>query len=290
MHRKLIFNHYIPQYYLKGFCQESGEKIWVYDKKESKTFPVNVEKIARERGFYSQDLEKNLTENIENPANPVIKKIREKREILTTDEKITLSKYIAVMWKRVPAGKNLLKERAPIIASNFREMNSRKFEEAVAKNPTNEDLYRQIKEKYNRYLDELSQNPPDVIWQGAITDEESTQKLVDCIASMTWRFLTVDQEPVFLTGDNPVYFPPEIGMGNADSELSFPISSHVTLWATRRLDLQEGYFPTKMRIVKEMNRRIASETTRYVFRAKEEDWILPLIKKKKWHLNRSLQI
>lgn len=276
--------HYVPQYYLRGFSPDFGRTIWVYDKQELSKFQTQVKSTANICGLYTPELEKYLSKEIEGPANLVLKKIRN-REPLTPIEKITLSRYIAVMWKRVPEGKNRLKERAPGISADLREALHRKLDEFVAKNPSKEGLARQRKAEIDEILYRYSQEPPPDIWH-QIIPAERTPRIIAAIATMTWRFLTFDEKAAFMTGDNPVFYFSHLGIGRAESELSFPISSYMTLWATRRLDLPEGYFPTNVAIIKEMNRRTASITKRYVFHAMDEDWILPFIAKKRWQLNR----
>lgn len=276
-------DHYVPQYYLKGFCRNSGHTIWVYDKQEGSKFSTQVKSIANICGLYPPELEKYLSEEIESPANKVLEKIRN-RENLTPTEKITLSRYIAVMWKRVPEGKSRLKERAPRIAADLRKSLHRQLADAVSKDPSKEALAKRREAEIDEILDRYSRELPADIWH-QIIPADRTPRMIEAIATMTWRFFTFDEKPAFLTGDNLIFFFSDIGIGKAQSELTFPISSHVMLWATRRLDLAEGYFPTTLAIVKEMTRRIASITTRYVFHAKEEDWILPFLAKKRWQLN-----
>jgi hypothetical protein len=276
--------HYVPQYYLRGFCRDLGRNIWVYDKQEARRFPTQVKSIANICGLYPPELEKYLSEKIEGPANQVLEKVRN-RETLTPTEKILLSSYLAVMWKRIPSGKGRLKEQAPGIAAGLRETLHRELDEAVKKDPSKEGLARRRRAEVDEILDRYSREPPEDIWHQVIPAER-TPRMIMGIAAMTWRFFTFDEKPAFLTGDNPVFFFSHLGVGRAESELSFPISSHVKLWATRRVDLAEGYFPTTIAIVKEMNRRIASNTERYVFHQREEDWILPFLAKKRWRLNR----
>ncbi len=276
--------HYIPQYYLRGFCLDFGREIWVYDKQEARKFATQVKSIANIYGFYSPELEKYLSEDIEGPANRVLEKIRN-RELLTPSDKITLSSYIAVMWKRVPKGKNRFKAQAPGITEDLREKLHRQLDEAVAKDPSKEDLAQRRKAEIDKILHRYSQEPPEDVWHQVIPAER-TPGMIAAVATMTWRFFTFDEEPAFLTCDNPVFFFSHLGIGRAESELSFPVSIHVTLWATRRVDLAEGYFPATTAIVKEMNRRTASVTMRYVFHAKDEHWILPFLAKKRWRLNR----
>jgi hypothetical protein len=83
--------HYFPQFYLRGFCQDSARMIWVYDMKEHRVFSANVSKIANVCNFYPPELEDYLSQKIEGPANTVIKKIRD-REKITLTEKSELSR------------------------------------------------------------------------------------------------------------------------------------------------------------------------------------------------------
>jgi len=277
-------HHYIPQYYLRGFCQNFGRTIWVYDKLESCRFSTQVKSIANICGFYSPELEKYLSEEIENPANQVLDKIRN-REIPTPYDKITLSRYIAVMWKRVPSGRKSFKSQAPKVASKLRDKFHRQLDEIVAINPSKEDLARQRKAEIDEILNAYSNDPPEDVWHQLVRAEQ-TPRMIAAIATMSWKFLTFDKNPVFLTCDNPVFIFRSLGVGRPESELSFPLSMHIILWATRRLDRTKDYIPATPAIVKEMNRRTASVATRYVFHAKDEGWILPFLSKKSWRLNR----
>jgi hypothetical protein len=60
----------------------------------------------------------------------------------------------------------------------------------------------------------------------------------------------------------------------------------VVLWLTWRTDLSEDYFPASSQIVKEMNRRIASRTLRYLYHPIDEHWILPFARKNKFQLHK----
>jgi hypothetical protein len=277
-----VGDHYIPQYYLKGFTSNSGRAIWVYDKEEGRKFPTQVKSIANICGLYPPELEKYLAEEIETPANKVLEKIRNREQLIPMD-KLTLSTYMTVLSKRVPESLSSMRHRVPGLASDVRQKLHRQIEEALLKDPSRENFLQRRKAEIDEILDRFSKEMPAAIWH-KIIPAQSTPRVIGAIATMTWRFFTYDK-PAFLTGDNPVFFFPEIGIGNTQSELSFPLSSHVILWATRRFDLQEGYFPANSTIIKEMSRRIASVTTRYIFHALDEYWILPFLAKKSWRLN-----
>lgn len=279
-----MHNHYLPQHYLRGFCSNSSGNIWVYDKNEGRAFSANVKRVANICGFYTEDIEKYLSEVIESPANRVLDKIR-CRGGLDLNDKVALSRYIAVMLKRVPEGKSRLKESAPQIAADLGGALHLKLDEIAEKDPSKKAFIQNRKAEIDEILSRLSQEPPAEIWHKTIPAER-TPRIIEAVASMTWRFYTFDESPAFLTCDNPVFFFRHMGIGRPESELSFPISSDIMLWATRRTDLPEGYSPANMAIVKEMSRRMATNTTRYAFHARKQDWILPFLAKGRWRLNR----
>ena len=104
------------------------------------------------------------------------------------------------------------------------------------------------------------------------------------LSQMTWRFFTCEKPNAFLTNDNPVFIFKHIGIGNKYSELTFPISSYITLWATWRY-IDEGYFPANNHVIKEINRRTASEATRFIYFSKNRDWVVTLANKKEHPLS-----
>jgi hypothetical protein len=277
-------DHYVPQYYLKGFSNEDGKEIWVYDKLDSRVFATQVKSIANENDFYGTTMERYLANTIEGPANTVLKRIRERGEI-TQSDKMVLSEYIVVMMKRVPEGRSRANELAPSVAEKLaREIND-ELSIAASEEPEKAQLIEERRAQINEILDRYSSEPPKDIWLGNIPPEK-TPRVVEAIATMTWRFLTCDESPAFLASDNPVFYFTGIGVGKPESEVTLPISSHLALWATWRSDLPEGYFPTTRQAVKEVNRRTASSATRYVFHQREEEWILPFIQKGRWQLHR----
>lgn len=275
-------DHYVPQYYLKGFAAP-GDLVWVYDMQTGSKYQPTVRRTANENGFYSPDLEKYLANEIEDPANAVIGKIRE-RETITDAEKGTLAKYIAVMAKRGPRAKELFKEFAPSLA----EKAWRKKEEILATvglpDPSNRDLTEWAEGELRSILDRCAEDPPMEAWLDGIPAEQSPQ-IVDAIRGMTWRFLTFDERPAFLTCDSPVFYTAGFWIENPTSELTFPLSSHAALWATW-LRIPEGYFPTTEEACEEINCRTANSATRYVYYREDESWVVPFLAKGKWSLTR----
>ena len=78
------------------------------------------------------------------------------------------------------------------------------------------------------------------------------------------------------------------GLGTEQSELAFPISSEIVLLGDRRSRQVNppAYLNLPQSTVKEVNRRVASEATRFVFYKEQQEWIPVITKKKDPYLSR----
>lgn len=186
--------------------------------------------------------------------------------------------------KRVPEGKERVRELAPSVAEKMSQDINQQLTVVASTQPEKANLIHRRKAEIQEILNRYSTEPPKEVWMENIAPDRSPQVVVK-IKGIIWRFLTFDAQPVFLTCDNPVFYFTCIGIGNPKSEITFPISSHIVLWATWRTDLPMGYLPATKKAVKEINRRTANNATRYVFHCKEETWILPFVLKGSWQLH-----
>jgi len=78
----------------------------------------------------------------------------------------------------------------------------------------------------------------------------------------------------------------EIGIGKANSEVTFPISPNIVLLATWKKDYPEGYAPTHKQVVREVNRRTAYNTSRFIFHGLDETWVQDFARRKEWKLHK----
>jgi hypothetical protein len=276
-------DHYIPQYYLKGFSGDGGKTVWVYDKSSRCRFATQVKSIANERGFYSPDVESYLADHVEEPAKPVLEKIRKRLQI-STEDKQALSAYMICMMTRVPRGRERVKELAPAVAKEVREKIDGQLRAIALRQPERSDFIERRRSEIQTIVDRYATDPPKALWLRNIPPGKRPRAMA-ALSHMTWTFFTFDQYPAFLTSDNPVFYFRSMGIGSPESEVTFPLSSHTALWATWRTDLTEGFFETSERVVKELNRRTASFSTRYVFHSMDEKWVLPLLTQHSWRLN-----
>ncbi len=275
--------HFIPQFYLKGFTDiKIPSSIWVYEKGGQRIFNTSPKNIAHGKRFYPDETELYLSNEIESPSNPVLNKIRE-RKAITQKDKVSLSNYITVMLKRVPYAKERLKTAAPKVSEELEKDIDAEFEKRRKKNPSKTRELEKRRREAKGILNRISGESLEDVWLDVIP-QEMTPKISRLLSQMTWRFFICEEPNSFLSCDNPVFFHESIGMAKEHSELTFPISSHIVLWVTWWG--QDGeYINATNLIIKEINRRMASNATRFIYFNKKRDWVVTLANKKTHRLH-----
>lgn len=280
-------SHYIPQKYLRGFAGADPSKVWVYDKKNRRLFEAAISKVAQESAFYEANVEVELNVAIESPTNPVIDKVR-RREAISSEERVKLALYVAVMLMRVPKRRMKALEMYPGVINDTVH---RTMEEIKLIGETSDIDPQVISRRLQEAEDareRLQQQPPQAVVE-QMRSPWPSENVVNAIHSMTWRYLVSSGPIFFLTTDNPAFFFEAYGMGREESELSFPLSSDVCLlgnWQPGRD--AEQFLDVKQAAVKEMNRRNASTATRFLFFREPAPWIEKIAHKERPYLSRIL--
>ena len=105
-------SHFIPQYYLKGFeCSDEPGLIWMYDKVSKRFRKIAIKAAAQRPAFYEQETEKKLA-SIEGPGHAALGRLR-RGEALPESGRAELALYIAVMFRRVPRGRQRARQLFP---------------------------------------------------------------------------------------------------------------------------------------------------------------------------------
>jgi hypothetical protein len=86
----------------------------MYDKKLRKFTNPGIKSVAQESAFYSAEVEHQLNEFVEKPANLVLDKLRN-QESIDDLERIHLAVYIATMLKRVPRRRTQAFSMLPVV-------------------------------------------------------------------------------------------------------------------------------------------------------------------------------
>lgn len=207
-------HHYLPQFYLEGFCDKNG-KLSVYDR-EKKEYreqqsPTNTAvqshyyRFIGKDGSTNTDIEKFFS-RIETETKPIIKKINEGQKI-TESEKEGLSIFISFQKTRVPVFKETHDETMkifyktllayapkPILSKAIASVEGKTGQKV---NLTCDEITKEIQHFDERYEIKLpSGNHFDVMLKSAIGIGEH-------LLQMNWEFIYAPLKKSFITSDNP---------------------------------------------------------------------------------------
>jgi Protein of unknown function (DUF4238) len=283
--------HFVPQELLRGFAHPvTPELIWQFDKQTGRfsAGQVPIKKVANRRDFYPPEIEDKLTKLVENPGNAVIRKIRAGRFDLSDPERLDLAIYIGTMITRVPRNRNRARDAAPGALSKVVSELRQLIQSAEGAGVIDGDLAQARVAEADAVAEEFAKELPKEI----VAQMESpwpTERMVQCIYDMEWRFLQAHGSHMFVTSDNPAFFFECWGLRNENgmSELTFPISANLALfgsWSPIRRP-QDSVCKDRQ-IAKEANSRILSAATRFVYSRSKADWIPRLAAKTPAELNR----
>lgn len=284
-----MLNHYVPRFYLKGFCcEDSDDQVCVFDKHRQRFFRASVGKVGAVHGFYDDDVEAELNRNVEAPGNAVIRAIRDQQTI-TPHQKAVLAYYIGVLMMRVPERRRKALDIFPgvvdeIVTEVYREIEALRGDDDVE----DELIDRRLAEVESSRV-KLKAQPPRAVIE-SIRSPWPTEDMVNELFSLRWRFGVAPGPSFLLTSDNPVFFFTAYGVGHPESEITFPISSELVLFGDRqgRQSRSPEYVELSDRYAREVNRRVASEATRFIFHRETPDWLPVLANKKNPYLSRIL--
>ena len=286
-------HHVLPKLYLKGFViPDDAPHIWIYTRDRSykpgrgrltdNPYRDSINQAMVVRDYYAdgKDFEtyENVLESLEKPANVIIKKIRACQPISETEKEV-FTNYIVQMHRRVPRYREEMGKYIPGVMKEYEES-----EELLGRitRPGIKDPKAHLKQ----ILDKIA-NDKDLSLHTHLQNIATTPRsqLIPVIRSMNWHFFVAPKNHAYLTGDDPMFIHKSLGLNKPNSELSFPISSLVTLVASWRLDVAGGYIQANANVVKELNRRTASQAIMHLCSSENESWIVGLLNKKQHKLN-----
>ena len=225
--------HYVPQFYLRGFAD--GNKIQGFDLAEKRPLRGPVRRIASATRYYDLDLVGYLVSiedwlaRLESHAAPVIAKLRSDPwaiTLLSEEEEDDLARFVAAQWLRSPrfrlwqeqTRQNLNAQMAPMVEHM-----------AELAGTTTDALWNQLD------LTADGSIPRDEQLRTQIHMLDEVQGLANQLQAMPWRVGRVLGERRLYTSDNPVarYLPPvrpwwEMGAFPA-FQYYFPLSPDVLM-------------------------------------------------------------
>lgn len=210
-------DHWISQFYLKGFLDKNSEKLYVFNKKSKIGDLKSPKSICWSEDYYSlfnagfgneRLIDDFFKYEVENNAAPIIKKISSDCNCkLTIEDKRKLAVFISFLRIRVPKFEKIAKEfvEKPIQDSlkKLSELNEAENfiktyeEETGLKSDMQPDDFLEFIKSYSKDY-EASRNIYFLNRMFSIGNKQ-----VDLILDMDWSFVYASSKRAFITCDNP---------------------------------------------------------------------------------------
>ena len=216
--------HYVPQFLLKNFCLNKDSQIYVFDKSKEVVFETHVRNVAAENGFYNFkadgatfSIEHDLS-NLERASSQIIEKIIKQESLsgMTSDEKATLSIFLAAQFSRTKQQRLMLKQMNDLLVAFIRR---------IGGDPNNVKNFTPFsdEEEINRFA--------------IMTLEENVKKFWPVFHRRGWILFKstqsmryyISDNPITLHNDNDLGFMGNLGLGVKGIEIYFPLSPNLSL-------------------------------------------------------------
>lgn len=270
-------HHTIPREYLRGFASKTREEyVWLHARGAASPRHVPITKALQSHSFYRSETEAALAADVEKPGNAVLKKLI-RGEHISDKERAHFTYYLGVMHKRVPAVRRQIDALASVTLDEVIE-NVRTMLNAVAQEPDIDsgrlaERLTQLDELHARYRERI---PKEVLEE--MYDPWPGELVLRVIFSMNWHVLRTTGPQHFTTCDNPFFYFADRGIGNAHSEITFPLSTNTALYCSWRPSGNKLVFKdVTQHVVKNVNRRLISNADTVVIYHEAAPWILKLI-------------
>jgi hypothetical protein len=224
-------NHYIPEFYQRGFIADDCGLIWVYEKGRQPR-QESVRKTGMELNLYAfvnqkKELDTQTIENelarLDSDGARVIHKL-EKGLLLTETERWTLCRFVSVMWRRTIKHKNQAEQMATGMIKKFFEDHDDKWlydrlRERVKSETETKTLFDKQKAELEEIREEYTRQVPSFLFPSNALRESMFEKV---LFTMDWAYFRATRDTEFVTCDDPVAFNKGTGLKNKQAVIIFP--------------------------------------------------------------------
>lgn len=277
-------HHAQPEFYLRGFCEPSADRVWVYDFEATEPRCTGVENASVERYRYSVTREDGSRDNrledwianAESKAAPVLRNLVAGDDI-NLQERSDFASFMALMHVRTDSARELY---AQMIAGGMQI-------EAYA-TAKRDRAFAQMMEGFQKQHGAMTAEEIEQVRQALIdpkdfvisVDKEATlavlsvhDALLPIFFKMEWSVVIAKGPHYFVTSDNPLshhvherYQHPMMsgGFAHPKAEVSLPLSSSACLIAAWHREIPERC-AAKPEFTKTMNRERAVFARRYLY-------------------------
>jgi hypothetical protein len=289
-------HHYLPQFYLDGFCRFG--RLWVFDKKKHEfreQTPINT---AAQNGYYTVHLDdgtknmqiEKMLAAVEGQTKPIIDKLIHKQKITAQDKEV-LATFTALMQSRVPAFEKH-------ISGFFEQIVTKAMKMMFSNERYTEQVIADFEKKKGKKPPYSAKEWKDAVLRGDITVHATRTPslhamvtlfvpMTQMLTGMDWTFAYAPQQTSFVISDNPfILFPPRsydpkspwpIGVMTPGAKKILPLAQNCCLIIGdpgTRLD----YVSLDTKWVQQLNRASVAYSHRFVI-ARDEALLRSVIKK-----------
>jgi hypothetical protein len=276
-------HHFIPQFYLKYFCNDKDGKIWVHDRLVGKSYATATVNCSVIKYFYSFELDDGARDDshesalamIETKVAPIFELFSKRIYRLDGAQREDLLYFIATMWFRNPRTRGHLEElearvmRKYLLAlgSDRENLNGRikalKNEGKISQDVDVDKLSRFIKNEGSRQVNIHPNSSLTKIF-------ELTNSIYPVLSKMKWVFAMAPEDDAYITSDHPIGMANHtlrlgepMGLGLEHTQVYFPLNPRCCLigsWSYRgedldRIDVKDG-------VPEEINEIVLTNTER----------------------------
>lgn len=299
-------HHYVPEFYLKGFCPpDKRSKIFVYDKNKGTCIHTNVKNVAVKKDYYklpdSDDpnitpfmLEEALSE-IEGEASSLLPEII-RGNPLNDEQRYLWATFIAVMYCRGPNARQMVADLQGAMLDLTAEalVSSQEAFEGIAKKYGNKNLpkisYEDAKDFIHKKRYSISIREDATLLSFSLMD-----KVAPIIFEMNWKILKVIDISSLVTTDTPVIYENPInlvhpiygdgGLLNKNVQICFPLNRKHMFVATWK-DYSNIPSFIMSNGVERLNNAFIAQAFEYVYADKNDVSILEIAKQSRGHHRR----
>jgi hypothetical protein len=303
-------HHYVPEFYLRGFCTAASPgQVVIYDKETGRVSGSSVKKAAVKRDYYRLPivpngpsptaLEDALSE-VEGRAGKILPNLVN-GNVLTTNDRVNWAEFMALSHLRGPAARHMMAEI--IVAQMNKEM-----EATLSTKERYESIVRDSRETDDPISDKVPYDKLLKFWKDreftldisegvTLTSLDAIEKVTGIFHEMNWACVRCPPGSMFITSDTPVSFSsprgsydPAVGDGglmNKEVQVRMPLTKRCMLVAGWRILPPNIQIPTAK--VSEINRKTMSHAFRYAYSPFTDDELSRWAKETKGHRRKLMQ-
>jgi len=272
-------DHYLPRHLLNGFAKPSIQSrrsaaIFRYEVPSAGAAQnLTVAAVANEAGMYG-DMEPLLQSEIEQPANPVIERLRLHLGPVPPADRSVLARYVLTAIRRVPDGRARSLASLPAVAALVRQSYAEQLDQ-LRQLPEGVELADAFDKKLDAVFEKVLTEPAQWLWKKTLLPEHF-ERTISALSVMTWFVHAAPAGKQLLIGDVPVIWDRRIGLTNKEAMWLMPIASDrlISVSYQRPAALRQVLpAPT----VRNCNANTIVEASRFIFARDAEAWITKAI-------------